>query len=127
MTREMFSDDEETKQADIFDQDNYPTPPNFWRASVNAVKAADLAESATFQDALNGSEVHWRNAVETELKPMCLCGVFRAEKLPSGQGAIGTKWVFKIKRKADESVEKNKAALLLKGASRSMGDIVMIN
>ncbi|KAG2956327.1 hypothetical protein PC120_g28723 [Phytophthora cactorum] len=37
---------------------------------------------------------------------MRLRGVFRAAKLPNGQRAIGTKWVFKIKRKADGSIEK---------------------
>ncbi|KAG2871771.1 hypothetical protein PC117_g28174 [Phytophthora cactorum] len=36
---------------------------------------------------------------------MRLRGVFRAAKLPNGQRAIGTKWVFKIKRKADGSIE----------------------
>ena len=37
MARETLSDDEEEKQADIGDQDNCSTPPNFWRASANAV------------------------------------------------------------------------------------------
>ncbi|KAG2768383.1 hypothetical protein PC118_g26006 [Phytophthora cactorum] len=36
---------------------------------------------------------------------MRLRGVFRAAKLPNGQRAIGTKWVFKIKRKADGLME----------------------
>uniref|UniRef100_A0AAV1VCS3 Reverse transcriptase n=1 Tax=Peronospora matthiolae TaxID=2874970 RepID=A0AAV1VCS3_9STRA len=32
---------------------------------------------------------------------MQLRGVFCAAKLPNGQRAVGTNWVFKIKRKAD--------------------------
>ncbi|KAG2758794.1 hypothetical protein Pcac1_g29113 [Phytophthora cactorum] len=50
---------------------------------------------------------------------MRLRGVFRAAMLPNGQRAIGTKWVFKIKRKADGSIEKYKARLVAKGSSRS--------
>uniref|UniRef100_H3H4R3 Reverse transcriptase Ty1/copia-type domain-containing protein n=1 Tax=Phytophthora ramorum TaxID=164328 RepID=H3H4R3_PHYRM len=46
---------------------------------------------------------------------MRLRGLFRAAKLPSGQRAIGTKWLFKIKRKADGSIEKYKARLVAKG------------
>uniref|UniRef100_A0AAV1VFK5 Reverse transcriptase Ty1/copia-type domain-containing protein n=1 Tax=Peronospora matthiolae TaxID=2874970 RepID=A0AAV1VFK5_9STRA len=52
---------------------------------------------------------------------MHLRGVFRAAKLPRGQGAIGTKWVFKIKRKADGSVEKYKARLVAKGFKQKYG------
>ncbi|POM58553.1 mitochondrial protein [Phytophthora palmivora] len=35
--------------------------------------------------------------------------VFRAAKLPNNQRAVGTKWVFKIKRNADGSIENYKA------------------
>uniref|UniRef100_A0AAV1TJ65 Reverse transcriptase Ty1/copia-type domain-containing protein n=1 Tax=Peronospora matthiolae TaxID=2874970 RepID=A0AAV1TJ65_9STRA len=52
---------------------------------------------------------------------MGLRGVFRAAKLPNGQRAIGTKWVFKIKRKADGSIEKYKARLVAKGFRQKYG------
>ncbi|KAG2892001.1 hypothetical protein PC121_g21935 [Phytophthora cactorum] len=45
---------------------------------------------------------------------MRLRGVFRAAKLSNGQCAIGTKWVFKIKRKVDGSIEKYKTRLVTK-------------
>ncbi|KAG2758459.1 hypothetical protein Pcac1_g29402 [Phytophthora cactorum] len=95
----------------------HQTPPVFWRASANAVEATvDLSEPSTFQEAVNGpDQVHWRKAIRAELESMRLRGVFRAAKLPNGQRAIGTKWVFKIKRKADGSIEKYKARLVAKG------------
>ncbi|KAG2956681.1 Retrovirus-related Pol polyprotein from transposon TNT 1-94 [Phytophthora cactorum] len=99
------------------------TPPVFWRASANAVEATvDLSEPSTFQEAVNGpDQVHWRKAIHAELKSMRLRGVFRAAKLPNGQRAIGTKWVFKIKRKADGSIEKYKARLVAKGFKQKYG------
>uniref|UniRef100_A0AAV1VCZ5 Integrase catalytic domain-containing protein n=1 Tax=Peronospora matthiolae TaxID=2874970 RepID=A0AAV1VCZ5_9STRA len=95
---ETMSDDEE--DASVYNQDDDSTPPTFWRASANAVEATDLAEPVTFQEAIN---------------------VFRAAKLPRGQGAIGTKWGFKIKRKADGSVEKYKARLVANGFKQKYG------
>uniref|UniRef100_H3H9L6 Uncharacterized protein n=1 Tax=Phytophthora ramorum TaxID=164328 RepID=H3H9L6_PHYRM len=114
--------DEEEKSGDQ-DEDDDSTPPVFWRASANAVEAAaDLSEPTTFQETVNGpDQVHWRKAIRAELKSMRLRGVFRAAKLPSGQRAIGTKWVFKIKRKADGSIEKYKARLVAKGFKQKYG------
>ncbi|NAU60962.1 hypothetical protein EE075_30035, partial [Klebsiella pneumoniae] len=114
--------DEEEKSGDQ-DEDDDSTPPVFWRASANAVEAAaDLSEPTTFQEAVNGpDQVHWRKAIRAELKSMRLRGVFRAAKLPNGQRAIDTKWVFKIKRKADGSIEKYKARLVAKGFKQKYG------
>ncbi|CAM8903569.1 unnamed protein product [Rhodiola kirilowii] len=35
--------------------------------------------------------------------------------LPQGKNAVGCKWVFKIKRKSDRTVERYKARLVAKG------------
>ena len=104
-------EEEETKNADA------STPPVFWRASANAVETAvDLSKTLTFEAAVSGpDQVHWRKAIQAELESMRLRGVFRAAQLPKGHCAIGTKWVFKIKRKADGSIEKYKARLVAKG------------
>ncbi|KAG2768384.1 hypothetical protein PC111_g25045 [Phytophthora cactorum] len=84
--------------------------------------AVDLSEPSTFQEAVSGpDQVHWRKAIRAEIKSMRLRGVFRAAKLPNGHRAIGTKWVFKIKRKADGSIEKYKARLVAKGFKQKYG------
>ncbi|KAG4036294.1 hypothetical protein PC123_g28136 [Phytophthora cactorum] len=94
----------------------------FWRASANAAEAKESAEPKTFQEAVSGAnQVHWRKAIRAELKSMRLRGVFRAAKLPNNQRAVGTKWVFKIKRKADGSIEKYKARLVAKGFVQKYG------
>ena len=112
---------ENDQKSDEEDGDD-STPPVFWRASANAVESVDLSEPTTFEDAVNGSDqVHWRKAIRAELDSMQLRGVFRATKLPTGQHTIGTKWVFKIKRKADGSIDKYKARLVAKGFKQKYG------
>ncbi|GMF65678.1 unnamed protein product [Phytophthora lilii] len=113
------SDQEEKSGANDNDDSS---PPMYWRASANAVEATDKAEPKTFQDAVSGpDQVHWRKAIRAELKSMRLRGVFRAARLPNDQRAVGTKWVFKIKRKADGSIEKYKARLVAKGFVQKYG------
>ncbi|CAI5732013.1 unnamed protein product [Peronospora farinosa] len=113
--------EEEVKEVHK-DEEGSSTPPAFWRASVNAVEVTDLSEPATFQDAVNGpDQVHWRKAINAELESLRLRGVFQAATLPKGQQAIGTKWVFKIKRKADASIEKYKARLVAQGFKQKYG------
>uniref|UniRef100_A0AAV1TN90 Reverse transcriptase Ty1/copia-type domain-containing protein n=1 Tax=Peronospora matthiolae TaxID=2874970 RepID=A0AAV1TN90_9STRA len=95
-------EDEETKNADA------STPSVFWRASADAIETAvDLSEPSTFEAAVSGpDQVHLREAIP---------------KLPKGHRAIGTKWVFKIKRKADGSIDKYKARLVAKGFKQQYG------
>uniref|UniRef100_A0AAV1VKG7 Reverse transcriptase Ty1/copia-type domain-containing protein n=1 Tax=Peronospora matthiolae TaxID=2874970 RepID=A0AAV1VKG7_9STRA len=114
------NEDEERKSEE---QHDTPTSSAFWHASANAVEAAvDFSEPSTFEEAVSGpDQVHWRKAIDVELDSMKLRGVFRAAKLPNGQSAIGTKWVFKIKRKADGSIEKYKARLVAKGFRQKYG------
>ena len=79
------------------------------------VEVNDLSEQATFQEAVGGPDQdHWCKAICAELESMRLRGVFRAAKLLSEQRAICTKWVFKIKRKADGYIEKYKTRLVAK-------------
>jgi hypothetical protein len=42
-------------------------------------------------------------------------------KLPPGRKAIGSKWVFKVKRNADSSIERYKACLVAQGFSQRPG------
>ncbi|KAF1332330.1 putative Integrase, partial [Globisporangium splendens] len=116
--------DESTTEADESDEDGATrrstrrriSPVEWWRASANMVEVRDLSEPTSFQEAVSGAEqVHWRNAIRAELKSMRLRGVFRAAKLPTDQRAISTKWVFKIKRNTDGTINKYKARLAAKG------------
>ena len=96
--------DEDEESEDLHDE---PTLPAFWHASANALEAlTDLSEPSTYEEAVSGpDQVHWRKAIHAELESMRLRGVFRPVKMSNEQRAIRTKWVFKIKRKADGFIE----------------------
>jgi hypothetical protein len=48
-------------------------------------------------------------------------GTWELVQLPAGRKAIGSKWVFKIKRNADGSVDRYKARLVAQGFSQRPG------
>ena len=97
-------------------------PIEWWRASANAVEVVDSAEPTTFTEAVTGpNQVHWKAAIAAELRSMNDREVFQASHLPTGQRAIDTKWVFKVKRNADGTVNKYKARLVARGFKQKYG------
>ena len=48
-------------------------------------------------------------------------GTFTVECIPDGRVPIGSRWVFKLKRKADGSIECYKGRLVGKGYSQRPG------
>ena len=98
------------------------TPVEWWRASANAIEVADASEPTSFQQAVTGpDQVHWKRAIRAELDSMRDRDVFLPTKLPIGQRTIDAKWVFKIKRKADGTIDKYKARLVARGFKQKFG------
>ena len=85
-------------------------------ANVRAEEPASLGEALQRADA-----DEWRKAVEDELQAIRDNDVYELAELPPGRKAIGCKYVFKIKRNADGSVERYKARLVAKGFSQTEG------
>ena len=56
-----------------------------------------------------------------ELDSMARNEVWELVDLPPGRKAIGNKWVFKVKRRADGSLDKFKARLVAKGYTQVEG------
>ncbi|KAK8914337.1 hypothetical protein KSP39_PZI023872 [Platanthera zijinensis] len=63
----------------------------------------------------------WELAMEDEMVSLRKNQTWGLCKLPKGRKAIGSKWVFKQKVKADGTVEKYKARLVAKGFSQVEG------
>ncbi|SPO25882.1 uncharacterized protein UTRI_03247 [Ustilago trichophora] len=64
---------------------------------------------------------HWETAIKKELASLSENGTWTLEDLPPGRRAVGSKWVFKIKLKADGTVDKYKARLVAQGFTQQHG------
>ena len=61
------------------------------------------------------------DAMRDELDSMAKNDVWELVDLPPGCKAIGNKWVFKVKRRTDGSLDKFKARLVAKGYTQVEG------
>ena len=63
----------------------------------------------------------WIKAMEAELQALQLNNTWRLTSLPPHKTAIGCRWVYKIKYRADGSIERHKARLVAKGYTQMEG------
>jgi Reverse transcriptase (RNA-dependent DNA polymerase) len=79
-------------------------------------------EPSTFSEAMRGDDrQQWEQAAQEEIKSIHSAGTWTLAPLPPGRQAIGCKWVFKLKHKADGSIDRYKARLVAKGFSQKEG------
>ncbi|KAG8493453.1 hypothetical protein CXB51_010754 [Gossypium anomalum] len=74
---------------------------------------ADIHEAMTNES--------WKVAVYNELHALLQNHTWSLCSLPDNRRAIGCKWLFKIKKKADGSIDRYKARLVAKGFSQHAG------
>ena len=81
----------------------------------------DKDEPRNVIEALSGlDKENWTKAMEEEMESMRSNQVWELVDLPKGRKAIGNKWVLKIKRKADGTIDKYKARLVVKGYTQRL-------
>ncbi|MCO5591563.1 hypothetical protein L7F22_045550 [Adiantum nelumboides] len=73
----------------------------------------DADEPDSFEQALEC--VQWKDAMQQEIDSIHKNHTWDLMDLPTGKKPIGTKWVFKVKRKQDGTVDRYKARLVAKG------------
>ncbi|KAM2907141.1 hypothetical protein COP2_046811 [Malus domestica] len=78
-----------------------------------------LKEPTSFSQAVQIP--HWRDAMKTEIAALQANGTWSLVSLPPHKRPIGCKWVYKVKLKADGTVECYKARLVAKGYSQVEG------
>ncbi|KAL7278120.1 hypothetical protein ACG7TL_008091 [Trametes sanguinea] len=63
----------------------------------------------------------WLRAAQDEIQSLVENQTFELVQLPPGRKAIGSRWVFRVKRNADGSIERYKGRLVAKGFSQRPG------
>ncbi|KAI1004256.1 hypothetical protein K3495_g3954 [Podosphaera aphanis] len=92
--------------------------PNTQQYRANAVQF----EPKTFKQAMKSVDHElWGKAVEEEMDALNRNDTWEIVTRPQNRNVVGSKWVFKIKRKADGSIERYKARLVAKGFSPQPG------
>ena len=76
----------------------------------------DDEEPKNVNEALSGLKAkEWIKVMEEKMESMKTNQVYDLVDFPPGRRFIGNKWILKIKRKADRSIERYKARLVAKG------------
>ena len=80
---------------------------------------SEVKEPKSVSDALKSQK--WVNAMQSEIDSLHEHDVWELVELPEGRKCVGSKWVFKVKKNADGSIERNKARLVAQGYSQEEG------
>ena len=64
---------------------------------------------------------YWKEAINDEVESILQNHTWELVDLPSGSKPLGYKWIFKKKMKADGSIDKYKARLVIKGYKQKEG------
>ncbi|KAG8503188.1 hypothetical protein CXB51_001036 [Gossypium anomalum] len=93
------------------------------KAEVFKLKAYLSGVIHTVPDNVHEAMAHakWKDAVHAELRALVHKNTWTICPLPSHHRTIGYKWLFKVKQKADGTVERYKARLVAKGFSKHAG------
>ena len=73
-------------------------------------------EPQRFKEAMSSPEApYWKEIINDEVESISQNHTWELVDLPSGSKPLGYKWIFKKKMKADGSIDKYKARLVIKG------------
>ena len=79
-------------------------------------------ETQSFKEAISTPEApFWKEAVNSEIESILQNHTWELVDLPPGCKPLGYKWIFKRKLKADRSIDKYKARLVVKGYKQKEG------
>lgn len=85
-----------------------------------AVRPKDAPRS--FKEAMSSPDHEkWMEAAQIEIDALIANGTWELVKLPDNRKAIGSRWVFLVKRKADGSIDRYKARLVAQGCGQRPG------
>ena len=82
-------------------------------------KVVQDVEPTCFEDVV-GNE-HWDKAMDEEMAALNVNDTWDLVPFLEGKKAIGCKWVYKVKHKADGTIERHKARLVAKGYAQTYG------
>ena len=79
-------------------------------------------EHQSFKEAMSIREApYWKEAINDEVESILQNHTWELVDIPPGSKPLGYKWIFKKKKKADGSIDKYKARLVIKDYKQKEG------
>jgi hypothetical protein len=84
--------------------------------------AMDNTDPKSYWEAMTRPDAQkWKEAAQAEMQAPVKNGTWDFVKLPSDRKAVGSKWVFKVKRNAEGTIKRYKSRLVAQGFSQRPG------
>jgi histone deacetylase 1/2 len=100
-------------------QSGITKPKQFTDGTIRYGNLCSTREPQSVQEALG--DPNWKKAMEEEYAALLKNGTWHLVSSKPGMNLIDCKWVFKIKRKADGSIDRYKGRLVAKGFKQQYG------
>ncbi len=102
--------------------DNFNTLPSKHQPQANVVGITTALKPTSFKEAMvSPNNIHWLLAMQEEMRSIHTNNTTELVPRPPGCHTVGARWLFKIKYKADGSINKYKAQWVAKGYSQQQG------
>ena len=120
----------EESDSDSDNKEDPPPPRRSTRIRKPPVRFADSGllleeieeEPETYEEAIESKyKENWEEAMQREMEAIDENHTWTLEPLPKNRQAIGSKWVFKMKRDSQGNVERFKARIVAKGYAQVEG------
>ena len=114
--RQLAGEDEErTEQTD------HVFMAGFDEIIAEAIDEANTDPKSLAEAQSRADWPRWKEAMDKEMSTLEKAGTWRKVPRPHNKNIVGSKWVFRIKRKADGSIDKYKARLVARGFTQIYG------
>eukprot|EP00253_Pinus_taeda_P002182 PITA_02182 len=98
------------------------TPKRYEDSASSFALITKDGEPSCYQEAVDDTDSEkWKMAMEEEMDSLAKNNTWDLVELLEGRSVVGCKWVFKLKRNVDGSIERYKARLIAKGYSQVEG------
>jgi histone deacetylase 1/2 len=100
-------------------QSGVSKPKKFTDGTIRYANFCSTGEPSTTAEAFTDS--HWKIAMDEEYDALIKNNTWHLVPSSHGQNVIDCKWVYKVKRKADGTIDRYKACLVAKGFKQQYG------
>ena len=120
---ETSTPDQRTPEPELRRSTRERCPPNYYGMEQSHLKEVRKQPMSVEEATTCPESSKWTQMMETEIKSLKDNNVWEFVRLPAGEKAVESKWVYKIKTGADGMAECYKARLVAQGFTQKYGSV----